>query len=270
VQKDTHYYLTYALARTAGIETPTALKIAWANQFTDECTDAGRLGMQTQVRFGPFSNWSDVHVQNTVLVPFHFIPGRDSQQESQWQVTEASDLADQLAKAAVRSKNPFRFGIALHTWQDTFSHAGFTGRREKINNRFSWYNPTAAIMPDVGHADLGPRPDIIFDPNNQIDNRTGALRCAATTLVWMNRFAGNGATVADSLALESALERAFSYADYDERKKAIAAVGKSEMTGDSFRFGRVNKGVAAEWRGEFVSAARIHLGLVMAGLNDLL
>jgi hypothetical protein len=40
MQKDIHFYLTYALAKKAGIDVEVAEKIAWANQHTDELTKA--------------------------------------------------------------------------------------------------------------------------------------------------------------------------------------------------------------------------------------
>ena len=76
MQKDFHFYLTYVLSRKVGISVKDAEKIAWANQYTDDLTEADLHGIQTQSAI--LGNWADRQIQLSVLVPFHFIPGADS------------------------------------------------------------------------------------------------------------------------------------------------------------------------------------------------
>jgi hypothetical protein len=57
MQKDFHFYLTYALSRKAGIPAKDSKVIAWANQYTDELTKADLYGIQTQSKV--VGNWDD-------------------------------------------------------------------------------------------------------------------------------------------------------------------------------------------------------------------
>ncbi len=268
MQKDIHYYLTYALAVKAGIDADTAIKIAWANQFTDECVDAGRYGIQTQVKLEPGGNWQDPQIQNTVLVPFHFISGDDP--EHPWAVTADSRLAADIVRAAIGSTDPFRIGIALHALQDTFSHQGFTGRREPFNSRYSWDNWMAGIMPNIGHADMGKVPDIAnliwTDPKTfeTCNNQHRAVDCAYRTFAWFGIFSGNSASViaAQWAPIESALYRVFVLKDYNQRKAALFEFGKIEQ---GFVLLNKSKKVQA-WIPGFVVAARKHLATVLESL----
>ena len=57
MQKDIHSYMTFALAVKAGIEHDRAKRIAWADQFTDDCRDADKYGIATQC--GIIDLWCD-------------------------------------------------------------------------------------------------------------------------------------------------------------------------------------------------------------------
>jgi hypothetical protein len=48
MQKDVHFYVTYALARKAGLAAEDAEALAWADQFTDDLTAPDLHGIQTQ------------------------------------------------------------------------------------------------------------------------------------------------------------------------------------------------------------------------------
>jgi len=278
MQKDIHYYLTYALARKAGIDAEIALKIAWANQFTDECTDAGRYGLQTQLKLEPAGNWRDPTIQHLVLMPFHFIPpenpGDPTERPESWAVTEANKISQLTVIEACKSQVAFRMGIALHALQDTFSHQGFTGYKHDFNSRWGWDNPMAAIMPNIGHADMGKVPDISCltwtDPKTfeSIDNRTRAIRCAKRTFMWLAFFGGSPVDQTEDKdspwsLIEPALERIFIIANYDEREKQLMEFGNLE-----YRFSAWDHPARGqtEWTTGFIKAARCHLALVMESL----
>jgi hypothetical protein len=196
MQKDVHFYLTYALARRAGISAEDAERIAWADQFVDECVGAVH-GIHTRP---DGAICLEPQVQLTALIPFHFVPG--DAPERPWVVTMDSTRAKGLVEEAGPvfrdgQKAPkylrgdaFQVGIALHAYQDSFSHHGFSGWRENYNSCFPWYAPAAA-RPNVGHAELGPIPDVVryvwTDPRNGmvIDNYTRAMAAAQGTWAFL-------------------------------------------------------------------------------------
>lgn len=154
MQKDVHFYLTYALARKLKIKNTEAEKIAWADQYTDNLKKPDLYEIQTQC--GKLDNWHDPQIQMSVLVPFHFIPGNDA--EHPWMTTPNNRRARQLVGAA--QNDPIRLGIALHGLQDTFSHQGFSGWRESRNSCFPWYYIESGL-PNVGHAEMRVVPDVV-------------------------------------------------------------------------------------------------------------
>ena len=136
-------------------------------------------------------NWGDRQIQLSVLVPFHFRPGDG---ENKWVVTADSSQAKKLVKAAM--DDPFWFGIALHAFQDTFSHQSFSGWEEESNSCFNWHylRPQTAVIPNVGHADLMGTPDVVHyiwtDPRTgkQIKNWERAMSCAQRTYLYLCQF----------------------------------------------------------------------------------
>ena len=182
MQKDFHFYVTYGLALQAGVAPTIAQKIAWANQFTDELTSPELYGIQTQSSLT--GDWWDRQIQLTVLVPFHFLPGKDTKWP--WKTEENCARAKRLTAVALKSKDPFRLGIALHAHQDTFSHQGFSGWSEPGNATgkiwMKW-------IPNVGHAERSTTPDIITEEwkdasqsRQPIKNRERALRAWRATI----------------------------------------------------------------------------------------
>jgi hypothetical protein len=180
MQKDVHFYMTYALARKAGLDAQAAQHIAWANQYTDEMTKPDVHGIQTQCSI--VDNWNYPQIQLSVLTTFHFVPGDDAARP--WMTTPDSSRARAFVKAA--GTDLFQLGIALHALQDTFSHEKFSGWREKANECYPWYYLQTHI-PNVGHAEMAATPDMAnivwTDPrdNQPIDNKKRALAAAKAT-----------------------------------------------------------------------------------------
>jgi hypothetical protein len=241
MQKDTHFYLTYALARRVGIEPDEALKIAWANQYTDDCKKPRLHGLRTQC--GLLADWYDRTVQHDVIVAFHFVPG-----DKGWLVTANNKRARRLVQQA---NNPFELGIALHALQDTFSHAGFTGWAEPANARpwLRWLpNPT----PNVGHADLGKIPDIIYIKlitGQVIDNREKALACAQATYELLG---GKYWSKVRNEVLNAFV------INYDKRKEALKV-----LAGRKLRYSQLKM---SEYKRPFILAARKHLSRLLSSL----
>jgi len=248
MQKDFHFYVTYFLARKAGI--PDARKIAWSNQYTDDLTAADLHGLQTQCK--PLGNWSDKQIQISVLVPFHFIPGKE------WVVTPNNSLARSCVEQA---ETPFGLGIALHALQDTFSHQGWTGFEEERNacDKF-WYPTLERLIPNIGHADMRATPDVIdriwTDPRTGklIVNKERALECAKVTYSFLREEKSPS-----WLKVMKELIPVFSLKKYDDRKDALRKLAGGP------RYSKLT--YEKNYKNDFISAARKHLARVMEKLG---
>ncbi len=206
MEKDFHFYVTYALANKAGFSHKDSSVIAYASQYVDDNNESQypRKHGPPQFPFGikvkdgffrPIMTQSMsvkslvYEIQKFVYVPFHFLPGDDNQpiegEHNRYSTTPDSINGRNLLRKALATENPYRIGIALHTYSDTWSHQNFTGYEEDWNSVFSWRNPFRALAPNIGHADVGHLPDEIsavwndyrFDkPYRRRKNREIALR----------------------------------------------------------------------------------------------
>ena len=267
MQKDFHFYVTYALARKAGRSADDAATIAWADEYTDRQTDEDIYEVQTQCQ--ELDRWNDPQIQFTVLVPFHFIPGND--EKWPWKTTQNSPRAQKLVRAAEKSQDLCRLGIALHTLQDTFSHQGFSGWREEQNACYPWYYLKSAV-PNVGHAEMLVMPDMVDrvwrDPRHKgskIDNRKRALDAARATLRSLLRASGTPWREATWSAIKQQLRPIFELEDYDQRKVELR-----ELSGDpSIDYARTHKRIAKSKRPAFVRAASAHLSAAVDTFEGL-
>lgn len=182
MEQDMHYYGLGFLARAAGIPKEQALTIAYASQYVDDSTEsvAIRIGGGTfdtvrTAHLGPEAWTSGVH--KDVYVPFHFLPEKPIQKLGDSYVTVpdstfARTLLDRALEENDEQNRSIALGIALHTYADTFSHAGFTGRDDGENQlsnvaRFEngkWHsadfsNLLGEFLKGVGHLLGGSYPD---------------------------------------------------------------------------------------------------------------
>ena len=250
MQKDVHYYLTYALAIKAGIDTDSALVIAWANQHTDTIKDSDVYGIQTQV--GVSGRWEDEQIQLSVIIPFHFIPGDHPFNE--WATTANCRNARRLVDDSLAGGGLMSLGIALHTLQDTFSHANFSGWREDYNSCYPWYY-LRSVIPNIGHAEMGPVPDMTdrvwVDPRTgiKINNRIVVLDAAKQTFQYLCR-KNYIASYAESWnGIKEELIPILQIPNYDIRKQAII-----DWVGTIPRYSGVQKSEL-----DFKDAAALHL-----------
>ena len=169
---------------------------------------------------------------------FHFLEGPSG-------VVEAnSDLARDLVK---RAENDMELGIALHTFQDTYSHAGFVGRWDKINQM----GLTRRWLPKYGHTQMLQIPD--RTECQWTDSRTGddikncirfedALLATYELLLPTPGFGGD--RIGDILAV--LLDK-----NYDNRKNRWAKIaGMSNI-----RFSKITDAMWAEHGPAFKQAA---------------
>ena len=206
MEKDFHFYVTYALASKAGFSEDESYIIAYSSQYVDDNNESQyprkdgppqfpfgintRSGMYHPIMTQSMSVKSLVYeVQKFVYVPFHFLPGDNTKpiqgETNKYSTTPDSLNARQLIRAALKSVNLYRIGIAIHTFSDTWSHQNFTGYEEDWNSVFHWRNPFRSLAPNVGHADVGHLPDEIsatwndfrFEkPFRRRDNRKPAIQ----------------------------------------------------------------------------------------------
>ncbi len=202
-----HYWVTLYLARKAGVERPQALLMARSAQFVDERTDTLRVHLDgrsfdvpaTQ-RLGP----PDPDTAASVWLPFHFIPG-DSESAGKlrldgarhpWAVTPNSPAAKRLLILALKSGDPFRIGIALHSYADTWAHQNFVGTDDRYNS-FS----SRDTLPSIGHAAALSQPDRLNqeweDPRlvayeRRIDNRQRFIAAARMLYKYLATFTRKG------------------------------------------------------------------------------
>lgn len=262
MQKDVHFYLTYALARKAGLPAGAARTIAWADQFTDEMTEPDPHGIQTQSNL--LGNWDHRQVQLSVLAPFHFLPGDDAAKP--WITTRNSARARSLVKNA--GTDLLQLGIALHALQDTFSHEKFSGWREKCNCCYEWFYIKTHI-PNVGHAEMMVTPDIAHlvwqDPrdNQVIDNKTRVLAAAkATYNVLIENF---GLTNPEPWSGIQKPLKTFLKQSYNDRITSICGFSGTK----TLHFNTVNRRLSETSLPAFAQAASRHLAAAMDSFSSL-
>lgn len=266
MQKDFHFYVTYALARKAGYKAEDSAKVAWANEYTDRQTDEDIYEVQTQCP--KVDRWDDPQIQLTVLVPFHFVPGDDG--DWPWKTTEKSPRAQELLKVAEQSDDLYRLGIALHAFQDTFSHQGFSGWREKRNSCYPWYYLKSAL-PNVGHTEMMAMPDMVDrvwrDPrtNQKIDNRKRALAAARETFKSLQRAKGDNASATTWTSLKHKLQDIFKTENYDTRKNKLRKFSGNP----NIDYKKTNNKISKDNKEAFVKAASAHLSTAIGTFEGL-
>lgn len=136
MQRDCHYYSTLALCIRAGYSPEEAKLIAWANYQCD-CT---RL---TQVKYP----WQ---IFTSVGEFFHFVD-RDKIRNYIQILCSFTDTSKAQTSWLIE------LGIALHAFQDSYSHEGFVGRLDKRNvmglGRGYW------LIPPYAHSQMRRIPD---------------------------------------------------------------------------------------------------------------
>ena len=153
MQKDMHYFGTYAMARAAGLKPDICQTIATATEFVDDniekeqisFADGGHLDVIPTAHHKYSARNINHHDQRLVWLPFHFIPGNKGSSVSEQLVCQkdsqiAREMVEHnLAKAIESNKDfgPHLMGITAHVYADTFSHYGFSGvssRRNRIDS----------------------------------------------------------------------------------------------------------------------------------------
>ncbi len=146
MQKDMHYFGTYAMARAAGLSPQACQTIATAAEFVDdngdkktiEFPDGGRLDFVPTAHHTMDIKNIDHHDQRLIWVPFHFIPGNQGRVMSErFLCRKDSEIAREMIEHNLSlADKPFGLylaGISAHVYADTFSHYGFSGVSSRWN-----------------------------------------------------------------------------------------------------------------------------------------
>ncbi len=215
MQKDFHYYIMYVVARHMGYSAQESYIIAYASQYVDDNTDRyyevedsyGRFYIKfpekiednnkrfhTIITQALSLDYRDIATQRYVYAPFHFLPAEDDEKntltiEGRYNplcTVRDCENARVLLGKALDSRDPYRIGIALHTYADTWSHENFSAFEENWNSRRDF--SIKKLMPSIGHAEFTHDPDIIskewidnrFDEERPISNQQRTLECLET------------------------------------------------------------------------------------------
>jgi hypothetical protein len=193
MEKDFHYYTIYKLSKLSGFSDNDAETISYASQYVDDSTESEPIEATPGQHFDTVRTAHyqleafDWDVQKKIYIPFHFLPASIRWEDPvnfSYVTTRASgaetELAIKLIEDALTENNKlFRFirlGVAIHTLSDTFSHFGFSGRRNDENNvRTIWYMTDKGtwdrqevkwildfFAPRIGHAEAFACPDEPF------------------------------------------------------------------------------------------------------------
>jgi len=250
MEKDFHYYLVYSMVKMTGYN--DADIIAYASQFVDDnnegffSIDGHKTTFPEKIEAGggyyyPIMTQSlspkslDTYVQKYVYVPFHFLPGDNNIEidgkKNKLSTTPNSRNAKALLASALKSDNPYKLGIALHTYADTWSHQNFTGLHEAWNSVYPWYNVFKSVAPNIGHAEAGHSPDVISDTwtDHRLDERINNQKRAfeATGEIY-KALRGKSRTGPLWSEVKKDYKTIINASGYNERKKEI-----SRLLGDN-------------------------------------
>jgi len=192
-----HYYIIHFLANHAGLPESEAHTIAYASQFVDNNiltyivdTGTGMYEIQPTQNYG---FWNDSFPKE-VYAPFHFFPGdidyygakRKDGKKNPYNCTPDSPQVKELLIRALKTRDLYRIGIALHTYADSWAHQNFSAFLE------DWNMIDERIpIPAIGHAQAFTEPDGIGrvweDPRLVHEHRTVlnlSRFCAAATKIY--------------------------------------------------------------------------------------
>jgi len=230
-----HYYTVYYLAEQAGFSPDDSSVLAYSSQYLDNAlvsysvaTDDGTYVTLATHHFG----FWDKSREWSIWIPFHFFPAGPEGNAAERRVDQAgrvtrvaarrldgqcnplnvvanSDRVKQLLVEALRTRNLYRVGIALHTYADSWAHQNFSGKSEEWNRL-----DTASPLPPIGHAQKLRDPDR-FDtvwedprlagPERSVDSRKRNLEAAGRIYRYLATY--NGRSFADEELVLANLER---------------------------------------------------------------
>lgn len=147
MQIDLHHTGTYVLCRLAGMNSYYSDIVAYSAQQVDDAIyghalkfENGGAFHQIQTAHSAASGENlDVNNALEVWMPYHFLPCEIDVKNANSQITRTNSkvLKSLLKNVNDVSKSPialYRLGIALHCFEDTYSHQDFIGYYDLYNN----------------------------------------------------------------------------------------------------------------------------------------
>jgi hypothetical protein len=173
VNVEFHYYTVYYLATEAGFSPEDARTLAYSSQYLDNAlvpyvidlgdqpdppSDISTYQTLVTHHYGFWNQRQELHI----WVPFHFFPAgpeapappRRDKKRNPFNVVANSKRVQRLLVNALKTRNLYRVGIALHTYADSWAHQHFSGRNEAWNR----LDPNSPLPP-IGHAQALRDPD---------------------------------------------------------------------------------------------------------------
>ncbi|MBQ8698852.1 MAG: hypothetical protein IJ521_07630, partial [Schwartzia sp.] len=147
---DFHYGTIYVLSRWAKFGSENANLIAHVSQLVDDNFDSTPFSDEEEqkniaegvhVRYSCQNIWGNVSGKGNreIWIPFHFLPGLEGDtQEEQLICKKNSELShklgERLKETTLDNTNfPFRLGVGLHVFADTWAHQEFAGINNIVN-----------------------------------------------------------------------------------------------------------------------------------------
>lgn len=161
-----HYYAVHALALEAGLPAHSARRLALSSQYVDSSLSGGRIDTGSSVlQLEVTQNYVfwDRATSASVYLPFHFLPGdpkaaaacRSDGLAHPLAVTPNGELAKELLVGALKEKDLWLAGIAMHAFADSWAHQNFTGTDDSYNT----LDDAPAGLPPVAHLHALGHPD---------------------------------------------------------------------------------------------------------------
>lgn len=207
-----HYYITFILSRKAGFDADEAFKIAYSSQYTDDNSYHYHVNFWDRESYiNQISQTVDItkpsEKRKTIYPLFHFVPCGESEKDAccfdcgdqdGFVTIPNSKNAQYLMDAALKSKDLYRIGIAVHAYADTWAHQNFLGYKDKLNARKGGLGKAIGkVIPDLGHAEFFHEPDKVHNKwrderltteNSEIDNDERFLEAAKEIFIRLYRY----------------------------------------------------------------------------------
>ena len=198
---DFHYGTIYVLSRWAKFGSENAQLIAASSQLVDDNFDTTpfsdeeeekNIAAGVHVRYSCQNIWGNVTGKGNceIWIPFHFLPGLVGETEEDRLVCKkhselSKKLADRLLETSLDDTNfPFRLGVGLHVFADTWAHQEFAGINNLLNKVQNLIFTTqgsfaAKVLDTVTSALVGKIPDNIMPLGH-----VAAVHCPDMPYLW--------------------------------------------------------------------------------------